>query len=238
MGRFTAHDLLPREGGDIELVPRQILRKGRRGCIANGQARAIGRDHVAIGHLYTRGRAVPCEHNIRVIIDRAHVNDLAIIGVQNSRIEFQLFDNITDPTCTEAFPSDHCAGARTQERPHGHLNRACVRSGHDANAIVSRHAQNFTSLVNRGGKLCLANRSTVRPTQRGVSQFIQCPDGGFGAGARRKTRISRPRCRSGQSHDVIPSQIYAPRWGGVSHPRCYTYVARRASRKINQKSRS
>jgi hypothetical protein len=55
----------------------------------------------------------------------------------------------------------------------------------------------------------------MRAPERGAGQEIKGMSGEFGAGARRETRIGRPRAGQCNSH-VLPFQISAPRWGGVS----------------------
>jgi len=200
MCRLAAHDLLPGKGGDIELVPRQILRECSRGRIADCQALTIRGDRIAIGNTHARGCAIPCEDNIGVEVDTGEIHDLAVVSRHDLRVELELFDNIGHPTSTEAFPSDHRAGARTQKRPHRHFNSARIRGWHDADAIIGRHAQNGAGFFDGVFEFGFPDSCTMRTPKRCISQFIQGPDGGFGAGARRKTRISRPRGRSRNCH--------------------------------------
>ena len=71
MAALAAHGLLPGEGGHIELVPRQVLREGRRGGVAEGQPLAVGGDPVAVRHPRAGGGAVPGEADVRVPAHRA-----------------------------------------------------------------------------------------------------------------------------------------------------------------------
>ncbi len=212
MRRFAAQHLLPREGRHIQLVPRQVHRKGRRGGIAERQTRAVSGDRIAIGHAHAGGGAVPCEADVVVIVQRGHVDDLAVFGGVNLRFDFQLFDHIGDPACAEGFPSNHLSRAFAQERPHGHLECAGVRGGHDADAVIRRHAEHLAGGLDCLKQLGLAGCGTVAAAQWCVRQLGQIECGDFGAGAGRETRICRygnrfrvrARCRLCNSHLCYP----------------------------------
>ena len=107
MRAFATHHLLPAEGGDIELVPRQILRKGG-GCrVAKRQPRTVTGDHVAMRHSYAGCCPVPSETDVMVVVQRRHIDDFAVRRFMHSGGDFQLFDCIRNPASAKAFPSDH-----------------------------------------------------------------------------------------------------------------------------------
>ena len=84
--RLAAQHLLPGPGHDIELVPGQLHRERGRGGVAQGEARAIVGDPVAVGHPDARGGAVPAEHGVARRIHRAEVRQRAIGCDQRARI--------------------------------------------------------------------------------------------------------------------------------------------------------
>ena len=66
--------------------------------------------------------------------------------------------------------------------------------------VVSGDPQNFAGAFDGGLQLVLADSGTVRAAQRRICEFGQIECGGFGTGARGKTRIGRPRSRLLVSH--------------------------------------
>ena len=206
MCRFTAQHLLPGESRHIQLLPRQFLRKGRRGRVTNRQTFAVVFDPVAIGNPHAGGGAVPCEDHVVVGVHRRQIDDVAIVGGLDLGVDFQLLHHIGDPARAKAFPGEHLDLARTQQVPHRHLYRAGVGRRHDADLVVCGDAQNLAGAFDGGEELFLADGSAVAATQRRASEFGQIIGGGFGAGARRKTRIGRPRCRLCNSHQCYPSR--------------------------------
>ena len=82
MRGFAAQHLLPGEGHDIELGPVELLRERRRGGVADGQAFAVGRDPVGVGHAHAGGGAVPGEDDVGVGSTLREVGDFAIAGMQ------------------------------------------------------------------------------------------------------------------------------------------------------------
>ena len=138
MRRFPAEHFLPAEGCHIKFVPRQVHGKGRRGCVAKCQTRAIGRNSRAIRHTHAGGRAVPSEANVIVIIQRRHVENFAIGRDMFGGLDLQLFHNIADPASAKAFPGHHLRRAFAQQRPHGHLKSASIGGRYDADFIICR----------------------------------------------------------------------------------------------------
>ena len=206
MRRLATQHLLPREGRHIQLVPRQALRKGGGGGIADRQALPVGFDPVAVRHAHPRGSAVPCKHHVVVGIDRRKVHDLAILGGFHLRVELELLDRIGHPARTKALPGEHFHRPRAQQRPHRHLHRAGIRRGHDANPIVVRDAENLARAVDGRLEPRLAHGGAMRAPERRVGQHIYIVFGELGAGARGKTRIFRPRDRLFNSHFCYPSR--------------------------------
>lgn len=135
MRTLAAQHLLPREGRDIDLVPRQVIGEHRAGRVGEGQALAVVGDPVAVGHAHARGGAVPGEEDVVRPVDRIQVRDLAVIGAQDGGIELQLLDRVGHPALTEAFPGERGDGAGAEHGPHRHLERAGVGAGDDADAV-------------------------------------------------------------------------------------------------------
>ena len=80
--RFAAENLLPGEGGDIDLRPVDRLREQRRGGIGEGEPAAVGSDPVAVRHAHARRRAVPGEDDVAVEIDRGQIRQPAVVGLE------------------------------------------------------------------------------------------------------------------------------------------------------------
>jgi hypothetical protein len=157
MRRLTAHHLLPGEGGHIELVPGQVLRKGRACRVADRQARAIAGIASPFGQAHAAGRPVPGEHHVGVEIDLRKIDDLAVLRRLHLGLELQLLDHIRDPARAEAFPGEHRAGPCAQHRPHGHFDGARVGGRDDADAVVRRHAKDLARRLDGGLQLGLAD---------------------------------------------------------------------------------
>ena len=216
---LAAQHLLPGEGGHVELVPGQVLREGRRGRVADRQAATACGDRVARGHAHARCGAVPGEHHVALPVERAEVHDLAIGRLVDPRVELELLHGIRHPARAEGLPGHHLDGARAQHRPHRHLDGAGVRGGHDADAVVVRHAQHLAGAVDGGLELGLAHARAVRAAQGRAHERLGGPCRGLGAGSAREAGIGRPAGRRRDRHRVLSFQIRAPRWGGVSHRR-------------------
>ena len=204
MCRLATQNFLPAEGGHIKLVPGQILRKGSRGGIADGKPLTVSLDPIAIRHAHTRGGAVPGKDDIVVRIDTGQINNLAVFGGLDRRVEFKLFHHIGDPARAKAFPSEHFNRAFAQQVPHGHFDRARIRGGYNADPVISGDAEDVACALDRGFQLGLADGGTMAAAQGRISELIKRKCGDFGTGARRETRICRPRCRSINSHECYP----------------------------------
>ncbi len=209
MPALAAQHLLPRERHHIELVPRQVHREGRRGRITNRQTFALRRDRVAIRHTHAARRAVPREDHVLVEIDRREVHDLTIGRLPHHGVQLQLLDDVRHPAFAEGFPGQHLHRTRTEKRPKRHLDGAGVRGGHDADAVVGGHAQDFTGKVDRLFQLRLAHRGAMRTAQRRIRKHVEGKAGDLRARARREARISRARDRCVRNHCWYPSR-YTP----------------------------
>ena len=218
MRAFTAQHFLPRKRHDIEFVPRQVHRKGCRGGIANCQAGARCRYRIAIGQTHARGGAIPRKHHILVKIDLGQIDNLAIRCLAHGGIEFQLFDGIRHPAFAKAFPCQHFHRTRPQKRPHRHFNSACVRAGNDAYTVAFGKVQNFGGQVNRLCELGFSDSGTMRAAQRRVTKHVEGIIGDFGAGARRESRIRRPKGRGRNCHCSILTDICPSLGRGVPLP--------------------
>ena len=149
MRGLAAEHLLPGEGDDVELVPRHVIGKHRRGRVADRETRAVVGDPAAIGNARTGGGAVPGEDNVIGPVDRREIGNLAIGRVQHIGVQFQLLVHVGDPALTEAFPGEHRDAAGTQEGPHRHFDRARVRARDDADSVRIGHLQHLARQVDR-----------------------------------------------------------------------------------------
>ncbi len=183
---LAAHRLLPGEGGDVELVPRQTLREGGRGGVAEGQAGAVGGDPVAVRHAGAGGGAVPGEADVGLGPHRREVGQVAVgRGQHPAVVELQLLGRVGRPALAEALPDQHVDGPGAEHRPHRHLEGAGVGGGHDADAVVGRHAEQARGAVDHVLELRLRLRGAVRAAEEGAGgDRLGGPARALGAGAR------------------------------------------------------
>ena len=194
MTALAAQNLLPGEGGDIELGEVHVLREGCRRGVADGQALAIGRNEIGIRNADARGGAVPGEDDVAVEIDLRQVRKKAVVGIELANIgKLQLLHHIGDPAGAEAFPGEHVYATLAEQRPHGHFDGARVGGRNDADAVVSGNFENLAGKVDGQFQLFLANLGAVRTTERGIGKRIERPTGALRARARRKVSIRRTR---------------------------------------------
>ena len=207
MRRLAAQHLLPGEGDDVELRPVEVLGEGRRGGVADGEALAVGRDPVAVGHPHARRRAVPGEDDVVVEVDVAEIGKLAVGRLQRADVlDLELLDDIGDPAVAKALPRQHVDAARAEQGPERHLDRAGVGAGRDADAVVGRDAEHLAGQVDRQFELGLADLRAMRTAQGGVFEDFGGPAGALGAGAGRKAGVRRPDGRRLNRHlDAILS---------------------------------
>ena len=145
------------------------LREGRRGRIADGQALAVCRNEIRIGHAHAGGRAVPGEHHVAIEIDLRQVGQLAVVGFEDARIlELQLLDHVGHPAGAEALPGKHVDAARAEQRPQRHLDRAGIGSRHDADAVVGWDLQHLARQRDCLLELRLADLCAMRASERGI----------------------------------------------------------------------
>ena len=117
------------------------MREYGRGRVADGEAFAVSRDPVAVGHAHAGGRAVPGEDHVAVEVDLAQVGQLAVVGASKMRDVLQLELLATsvaqpEPKLSQATMS---TPRSPEQRPHRHFDRAGVGGGHDADAVIRRH---------------------------------------------------------------------------------------------------
>ena len=67
--------------------------------------------------------------------DLAQIGQLAIIGAHHGRFDLELLDRVGHPAFAEAFPGEGGDRPSAKHRPHGHLERAGVGRGNDADAM-------------------------------------------------------------------------------------------------------
>ena len=211
MRRLAAKRLLPGEGHDIEPVPRQRLREGGRGRVADRQAPAIGGDRGRWRDADARGRAVPGEDHVMVEVHVGEIDDAAVGRLQYPRVgEFQLLYGVGDPALAEALPGHDVDGPGAEQRPHRHLDRARIRARHDADPVIGGDLEKLAGEVDRQLQLGLADLGAVRAAERRILQRLEGPAGALGAGARRETGISRPAGRLCGRHLGHPSRWKPP----------------------------
>ena len=196
MAPLAAHRLLPGEGGDVELRPGQVLREGRRGGVAEGEAGAVGGDPVGVRDAGARGGAVPGEADVGVGPNRAEVGQRAVVGGQHPAVgEPELLGRVGRPALAEALPDQHVDRARAQHRPHRHLEGAGVGGRHDADAVVLGHAEQLRGAVDRLLQLRLRLRGAVRAAEeRARGDRLGGPAGPLRAGTRGELGACRLWC--------------------------------------------
>ena len=167
MGALPAQHLLPRVGYDIELVPGQRHGEHGGGCVANGQAGAVGGDPIAVGNLDARGGAVPGEDDVVVEVNARQVCNLAVTRFDLVHVgQLELLDDIGNPARTEGLPGQYIDAALPEQRPQRHLHRARVGGRHDRNPVALGQTQNTRRLGTRQAERLLAQRRAMRTAQR------------------------------------------------------------------------
>ena len=108
MRGLAAQRLLPGEGRHVELGPIEPLRERGGSGVADGQARAVGGDPVAVGHAHAGGRAVPGEDDVVAEIDLCEIRQRTIGRLQRSDVpELQLLDDVGNPALAETLPGEN-----------------------------------------------------------------------------------------------------------------------------------
>ncbi|MNS82080.1 hypothetical protein D3C72_1158150 [compost metagenome] len=173
MAALAAQNLLPGEGDDVEFSKVHVLREGRRGRVADGQALTVGRDEVGIGNANARGGAVPGEDDVTVEIDFGEIRQQTVIGLELAHVlQLKLLDDVGNPASAEAFPGEHVNAAFAQQRPERHFNSAGVGCGNNADTIIGRNIKNFTGEINGLLQLGFANLGAMRATERCIGESI------------------------------------------------------------------
>ena len=184
---LAAHRLLPGEGGDVELVPGQVLSEGGRGGVAEGQARR-GRRRSSRRRGRGRREVVPFQVKQTSASGphRREVGQRAVGRGQHPAVgELQLLGRVGRPALAEALPDQHVDGPGAEHRPHRHLEGAGVGGGHDADAVVGRHAEQARGAVDHVLQLRLRLRGAVRAAEEGAGgDRLGGPARALGAGAR------------------------------------------------------
>ena len=99
--------------------------------------------------------------------------------------ELQLLGRVGRPALAEALPDQHVDGPGAEHRPHRHLEGAGVGGGHDADAVVGRHAEEARGAVDHVLELRLRLRGAVRAAEEGAGgDRLGGPARALGAGAR------------------------------------------------------
>ena len=217
---LPAQHLLPGVGGDIDLVPGQVLRERRRGRVADGEARAVVGDPVAVRHTHARGRAVPGEDDVARHVDRREIGEPAIIGPRDGRVELQLLDHVGHPALAEAFPGEQGDRARPEQAPQGHLDRAGIGGGHDADAVAGGHAAAHAGSIRWHGRAAPCRASSGASGRAIRSPAFREPSPAASRRGRKRKKGARGAPPAwGSSLYNSPRREHAPRWDGVAHER-------------------
>ena len=174
-----------------------------------------------------------------VEIHAGEVGKVAIARGDDARVlQLELLDHIRDPALAEAFPGQHVDAARAQKRPHGHLDRAGVGGGHDADEIISGDLQDVAGEIDGQLQLHLADLGAVGAAQRRVGKILEAVARTLGAGAGGEIGIGGAGrwvryCHSGPSF-----QMGAARWGAVSRIRDTLTPPRPSSVRRTRKKRA
>ena len=220
MAALATERLLPGEGGDIDLVPVDVLGERARGSIGEGQTFAVGGNPVAIGDADAARGSVPGEQNVGRPVDLAQIGKLAIVGPKDGRVQFELLDRVGDPSFAEAFPSQGGHPTLAEHGPHGHLERAGVAAGNDADPVRLGKPKQFAHQVDAILKPRLAERAAVRAAQDFGVELVGGPARRLGAGAGREIRPGRTDLWLGRAHS-------GARVEGIGHVTLLTESARR-----------
>ncbi len=216
---LAAEHLLPRESGDIDLVPRQIVGEHRAGRVGEAEAGAVVRDPRAVGHAYAAGGAVPGKQHVMAPVDIGEIGQLAIVGADDVRVELQLLDRVGDPALAEAFPRDGGNRAGAEHGPHRHFISAGVRAGDDADAVRAGQLEVGAHEVDAMREALLADFAAMRPAEAVSGKCGGGPARGLGARPRREERARGQAIRLGIGHVFSPRRELAPRWDGVARSR-------------------
>ena len=128
------------------------------------------------------------------------IGQFAVGRLQHARVlELELLDDVGDPAFAETFPGEHVDGARAEQRPQRHLDRAGVGAGRDADAIVGGNAENFARQVDRVFQLGLAELGAMRAAERRVFERLRGSSRAVWRRGRKKNarrRAARRACSS------------------------------------------
>ena len=200
MCRFAAEHLLPGEGDDIELGPGHIHGEGGRGRVADRQTLAVGRDPITVRHAHARRGAVPGKQYIVRPVDLAEIGQLAVAGLDHLRVfELELLGDVGDPVIAEAFPGQHIDRLGPEQRPECHLDGAGVGTCDDADAVVSRQAEEGAGAVDRLDEAGLARLAAMRAAEDGVFEGWGSSRGAWRRGRRRNSGQPAARTASESS---------------------------------------
>eukprot|EP00756_Hemistasia_phaeocysticola_P023697 Hpha_TRINITY_DN15909_c0_g6::TRINITY_DN15909_c0_g6_i2::g.72623::m.72623 len=120
---LTAEGLLPREGGDVELVPREVHREGGGGGVTDRETLTVRRDPVRVRAADTAGGAVPGEDNVVERVGAAELREAAVARLVRVDVgQLQVLHDVRVPPAPEALEVEDVDRALPQEAPHDHLH--------------------------------------------------------------------------------------------------------------------
>ncbi len=222
--RLAAHDLLPGEGGDIDLRPVDGLRKDGGGGVGKRQAAAVGRDPIAVRHAHARGGAVPGEDDVAVEVDGAKVGQAPVVRFKHARVgELQLADDVDDPALAEVLPGQaHRRRARRawstvpsrrrRCRSQARWRRGNPRATREDRCVLSMARFNRASRLGRpvrASEECTSSAAGVHP-----GRLAQGPQEKLGLSGRSLGFLDmafRPRCSGSRRAHRAGSRCSRPR---------------------------
>ena len=197
---LAAEHLLPGEGGDIELVPGQVDGERRRGRVADGEARAVVGDPVAVGHAHARSGAVPGEDDVAVGVDRGEIGQL-----RRNRARTTFASSFSCLTTSVTQPSPKLSQAsrvtgRAPSRVHSAISTAPVsEAGTMPMRCVGGDAQHVPGQLDGVAEPRLAELRAVRAAERSGGELFGGPARRLRAGAGREKGPRGARGRLGYS---------------------------------------
>ena len=89
--------------------------------------------------------------------------------------KLQFLDHIAQPVAPENIPRQNVDAARTQQIPHGKLERAGIGARNDRDLIARRQAQRFARQIDGKLQAVAAFNRTVRAADKSIAEHVGPP---------------------------------------------------------------
>ena len=141
----------------------------------------------------------------------AEVRQQAVVGPKDPQIlEPQLIAGVGEPALAKALPGEKVGAAGAEQRPHRHLERAGVRSGHQADAMVVGQAEQSARALEQlaepglgGRERCeRPSRAPPRPASDQPGRLAVGPEPKQDVVGRSRGFIAAPCWREGRSQEA------------------------------------